>query len=298
MTLTLLDGGLGQELVARSAGRPTGLWSVQVMIDDPALVQQVHRDYFVAGADLATTNSYAIHRERLERYGLEEQFDDLHRQACQLAVSARDQQGHGLVAGSLGPVGGSYRPEHAPSVEQAAELYAEIALLHEPYVDLLLCETMASVEQARGAVLGARAGRKPVWLAVTVDDRDGTRLRSGEPVVDVLPLVEEFNLEALLVNCSVPEAIDQAIPLLVAPARTIGAFANGFVRINEDFLVDDASVEVLERRSDLGPSAYADYVEGWVHQGATIVGGCCEVGPAHIQELSRRLKQSSGADGG
>ncbi len=292
MTLTLLDGGLGQELVARSAIRPTGLWSAQVQIDTPALVQQVHRDYFLAGADVATTNSYAIHRDRLKRYGLEEQFADLHRQACQLAVSARDEHGHGQVAGSLGPIGGSYRPERAPSVEQAAELYAEIARLHEPYVDVILCETMASIEQARGAVMGARASSKPVWLAVTVDDRDGTRLRSGEPVIDVLPLLEEFKLEALLVNCSVPEAIDQAIPLLADQSRPLGAYANGFVKINEDFLADGATVEVLEKRSNLGPTAYADFVEGWIRQGATIVGGCCEVGPAHIQQLARLLKEA------
>jgi len=264
------------------------------MIDSPDLVQMVHRDYFLAGADVATTNSYAIHRDRLQRYGLEEMFADLHRQACQLAASARDEHGHGQVAGSLGPIGGSFRPERAPSVEQAAELYAEIALLQEPYVDVILCEAMASVEQARGAVMGACVGSKPVWLAVTVDDDDGTRLRSGEPLVDVLPLLEEFKLEALLVNCSTPEAIDQAIPLLVDQSRSIGAYANGFVKINEDFLADNATVEVLEKRSNLGPAAYADFVEGWIHQNVTIVGGCCEVGPAHIYELAQRLKKPVG----
>ncbi len=296
MTLTLLDGGLGQELVTRSAGRPTGLWSAQVMIDDPDLVQAVHRDFFLAGADVATTNSYVIQRDRLKRYGLEEQFADLHRQACQLALSARDEHGHGLVAGSLGPIGGSYRPERAPSVEEAAELYAEIALLHEPYVDIILCEAMASVEQASGAVMGARAGSKPVWLAVTVDDDDGTRLRSGEPVGSVLPLLNEFKLDALLVNCSTPEAIDQAIPLLVGQSQSIGAYANGFVKINEDFLADNATVEVLEKRSNLGPATYADFVDGWIRQGTTIVGGCCEVGPAHIHELARRLKKPLGTN--
>lgn len=288
MTLTLLDGGLGQELVTRSACRPTGLWSTQIQIDRPDLVQQVHRDFFQAGADIATTNSYAIHRDRLKRFGIEEQFAALHRQACQLAVAARDEHGKGQVAGSLGPIGGSFRPEHAPPAAQAAELYAEIALLQEPYVDVFLCEAMASVEQARGAVMGAGAGSKPVWLAVTVDDEDGTRLRSGEPLVDVLPLLKEFKLAALLVNCSVPEAIDQAIPLLAGQSCAIGAYANGFVKINRDFLADGATVDVLEKRTNLDPSAYADFVEGWINNGATIVGGCCEVGPEHIRELAHR----------
>jgi len=292
MNPTLLDGGLGQELTARSGKRPTGLWSAQVQVDSPDLVQQVHRDYFRAGADVATTNSYAIHRDRLVRYGLEAQFADLHRQACQLAVAARDEHGHGLVAGSLGPIGGSYRPDSAPPPEQAAEIYAEIARLQEPYVDAILCESMASVDQARGAVMGATSVSKPVWLAVTVDDADGTRLRSGEPVVNVLPLLDEFKIEALLVNCSVPEAVDQAMPLLVTIDRPVGAYANGFVKINEDFLVEDAAVDVLHKRSNLGPATYADFVDGWVQQGAVIVGGCCEVGPEHIRELARRLKGS------
>ena len=144
--------------------------------------------------------------------------------------------------------------------------------------------------------MGARAGSKPVWLAVTVDDDDGTRPRSGEPVVDMLPLLEEFTLEALLVNCSVPEAIDQAIPLLVDPSRSMGPYANGFVKINEEFLDDDATVEILDKRSDLDPTAYADFAEGWIRQGTTIVGGCCEGGSGHICELARRLNKPVGTD--
>ncbi len=291
MTLTLLDGGMGQELLLRSQHAPTGLWSAQVMIDNPALVHAVHRDYFRAGADVATTNSYAVHRTRLQRFGIEDRFDEMHRQACQLAVAARDEHGRGLVAGSLGPVEGSYRPDLVKPAEETAELYAEIARLQAPYVDLLLCETMSSVEQARGAVMGAQVVNKPVWLAVTVDDSDGRRLRSGEPLTDVLPLLDAFNCAALLVNCSPPEAVDQAMPLLTNQVCQVGAYANGFVTINDDFLVDGATVEVLEKRTNLGPDVYADFAEGWVRQGAAIVGGCCEVGPAHIRELARRLKE-------
>ena len=290
MTLTLLDGGMGQELLARSPGAPTALWSAQILMDNPALVEAVHRDYFLAGADVATTNSYAVHRTRLQRFGIADRFAELHRRACQLAVAARDEHGRGLVAGSLGPAEGSYRPDLVQPAAEAAELYAEIARLQAPYVDLLLCETMASVEQARGAVMGAQVVGKPVWLAVTVDDSDGRRLRSGEPLTDLLPLVDTFNCAALLVNCSTPEAVDQAMPLLTDLVCPIGAYANGFVTISDDFLADGATVEALEKRTNLGPDAYADFVDGWVRQGATIVGGCCEVGPAHIRELARRLK--------
>jgi S-methylmethionine-dependent homocysteine/selenocysteine methylase len=291
MRITLLPGGLGQELLSRSETQPSGLWATRFLIDNPELVKELHRDYFLAGAEIATTNSYAIHRDRLAPFGVEDRFVELHQQACQLAVSARQEHGSGLVAGSMGPTGRSYRPDLAPPAEQAAELYAAIARLQEPYVDLILCETMSSVEQARGAVMGASVANKPVWLAVTVDDKDGTKLRSGEPLTEIIPLITEFNLAALLVNCSAPEAVDQAIPLLANRGVAIGAYANGFVEIAKDFLHHGATVEILEKRTNLEPKTYADFVDGWIKQGATIVGGCCEVGPAHIKEVAGRLKQ-------
>ena len=291
MHITLLPGGLGQELLARSETQPTGLWATRFLIENPDLVKWLHRDYFLAGAEIATTNSYAIHRDRLAPFGIEDRFVELHRFACQLAVSARQEHGSGLVAGSMGPTGRSYRPDLAPPAEEAAELYAEIAHLQEPYVDLIICETMSSVEQARGALMGASVANKPVWLAVTVDDKDGTKLRSGEPFTEIIPLLTEFKLAALLVNCSAPEAVDQAIPLLANRGVPIGAYANGFVEIAKDFLQQGATVEILEKRSNLEPKTYADFVDGWIKQGATIVGGCCEVGPAHIAELAKRLRQ-------
>lgn len=290
MDITLLDGGLGQELLTRSGSVPTGLWSTQFLIDSPELVYELHHDYFLAGADIATTNSYAILPDRLSPFGLEHRFAELHRLACQLAVSARDTYGQGLVAGSMGPTGRSYRPDLAPSVEEAAELYAEIAAIQEPYVDIFLCETMSSVAQARGAVMGASTGHKPVWLAVSVDDKDGERLRSGESITEILPLLAEFDLAALLVNCSPPEAINQALPLLAGQDIPIGAYANGFVEIAPDYLQEGATVDLLQARTNLGPEVYAGFAEDWLEYGATIIGGCCEVGPAHIEELTRRLK--------
>ncbi|MBW2473962.1 MAG: homocysteine S-methyltransferase family protein [Deltaproteobacteria bacterium] len=290
MYITLLDGGLGQELLARSAAAPTGLWSTQFLIDRPELVRELHSDYFSAGADVATTNSYAILPDRLCPFGLENRFVELQRLACQLAVSARDEHGQGLVAGSMGPVGRSYRPDLAPPIEEAASLYAEIAAIQEPYVDIFLCETMSSVAQARGAVMGASSGRRPVWLALSVDDEDGTRLRSGEAITEILPLLSEFDLAALLVNCSPPEAVSQALPLLAGQGIPLGAYANGFVKIAPDYLQEGATVDILQARKNLGPEVYTQFAEDWTKQGATIIGGCCEVGPAHIEELAKRLK--------
>ena len=290
MSITLLDGGMGQELVARSNEKPTGLWATKILLDNPELVRGVHDDYFAAGAEVATTNTYAIHRDRLVRHDVESQFEALHKAACEIAVASRDAHGSGQVAGSLGPTGWSYRPDIAPPSEQAAEIYAEVAKLQAPFVDLFICETMSSVDQARGALLGAQTQSKPVWLAISVDDEDGTKLRSGEAVTDILPLVAELKPDALLLNCAVPEAFDQAMPLLSPCTTPIGGYANGFTKIVSAFTSPNATVEALEKRSDLNPEKYADFVDKWVNQGASIVGGCCEVGPDHIRELARRLK--------
>lgn len=287
--ITLLDGGMGQELIARSQ-KVTGLWSTQALLDDPALVRQVHDDYFAAGAEVATTNSYSILPDRLAPHDLSDRLPQLSRLACEIACAARDANGSGIVAGSLGPQGFSYQPDLAPPAAQAAEVYADIARIHADYVDVHVLETMASVDQARGGLMGAAVTGKPVWLALSVDDADGTKLRSGEPLADALPLIAQFAPAAVFINCSLPEAVTQGLPVLSTCGVPIGAYANGFTGIADNFDHIGATVDVLEARSDLGPDAYADFAQGWVDAGATLIGGCCEVGPAHIATLAARFK--------
>ena len=200
--IVILDGGMGQELVARHGEKPTSLWASQVMLEAPELVRAVHDDYFAAGAEVATTNTYALHHDRLESAGIDDQFQALHRVACEMAVAARDANGSGLVAGSLGPLGWSYRPDLAPPSDEAAERYAEICRLHEPYVDLFICETMCSVDQARGCLAGAQAVNKPVWLALSVDDDEGGLLRSGEPLADYLLIFKVSDWQKVLIGAA------------------------------------------------------------------------------------------------
>jgi S-methylmethionine-dependent homocysteine/selenocysteine methylase len=290
--ITLLDGGMGQELIRRSGDAPHPLWATKVMLDHPGLVQAVHADYFAAGATVATANTYAIHHDRLARHGLDDRFADLHAAALAEAEAAREAHGSGRIAGSLGPLVASYRPETHPPHDAAAALYAEVAALLAPRCDLLIGETVASVAHARALIAGARpmteANGIPLWLSVTVDDRDGTRLRSGEPIADLGGHLD--GVAALLANCSAPEAMDQALPHLAAHGLPFGAYANGFRQITAEFLKDDATVDALSARPELTPGRYADFAMGWVAQGASIVGGCCETGPAHIAEIARRLR--------
>lgn len=287
--ITLLDGSIGQELVRRTEDRATYLWSTQVMIDQPDLVREVHDEYFAAGATVATTNTYAVLRDRLERVGLGDQVAALTDTAIGAARTARDTHGSGRIAGSLGPLIASYRPDICPPAAEAAQMYAEPVALMKGRVDVILIETMSSLDQADGALRAACGQSVPVWLGVSVSEDDGTKLRSGEPLAALAPLIAQHAPEAVLINCSPPEVIGPALDIIRAFGRPFGAYANGFTRISDGFLADAPTVDSLEARTDLTPEAYADFAMAWVDQGATIVGGCCEVGPAHIRELAQRL---------
>jgi homocysteine S-methyltransferase len=284
--ITLLDGGMGQELVHRAGDNSTPLWSTQVMMDHPGLVAEVHRDYFNAGATIATTNTYAIHRDRLTAAGIGDTFESL--QALALKEAHDAKRAGTQIAGSIGPLIASYRPDIHPDDATATPLYAEVATLLAPAVDLLICETVASVSQAKSALAGAKAAGKPVWMAFTVDDEDGTKLRSGEPLADALAVCG--SAQALLANCSSPEALDTAMPILAQTGLPFGGYANAFTMITKAFLQDSPTVDSLQERRDMGPEAYAAHVMHWVTQGATIVGGCCEVGPAHIKAIATALR--------
>lgn len=288
--ITLLDGAIGQELVKRSGDRATPLWSTQVMLDRPGLVEEVHRAYLDVGATVVTTNTYAVLKDRLVRVGLQDRHGALLDIAVSEAEAARDAHGSGRIAVALGPLGASYRPDLRFPPEEAEEIYGEIACLLGNRADLFLAETVSSVEAAEGVLRGAAHGGKPVWLAVSVSDDDGTRLRSGEPLQKLEPVIERHDPAAVLINCSPPEVIGAGLEILCGFGRPFGAYANGFTRISEGFLTDAPTVDALEQRADLTPEAYARIAMGWVDQGATIVGGCCEVGPAHIAELARQLR--------
>ena len=293
--ITLLDGSIGQEIVKRSGDRATPLWSTSVMMEKPDIVGAVHADYFDAGATIATTNTYAVHVDRLARVDLSDQHLHLLDVAMDQATRARDAHGPingkpGRIAVSLGPLGASYRPDIKVPLDQAAAAFAAIVSHLDTRADLFLIETASSLHQARGALMGCSGTSKPVWLSVTVDDDDGTRLRSGENLADLAELVTDFAPAALLINCSRPEAIAAGLDILKPIGLPFGAYANGFTEISQDFLKDAATVDALEQRQDLGPAEYASIAMGWVDQGATILGGCCEVGPAHIAELATRLQ--------
>ena len=291
--ITLLDGGMGQELVRRSAQPAHPMWSAHVMIDEPEIVQATHADYLRAGARVLTLNTYSTTPGRFARFAMAEQFAPMQRRAFELARAAIEATGiEATIAGCLPPLVGSYHPELLPPYDDMLAEYRLIAAEQADRVDFFLCETMSKAEEARAAVTAALAIGRPVWVAWTLSEtlaEDGkARLRSGETIAEAIAALDGLPVAALLVNCCPPEVIDAAMPELVAAGLPAGGYANGFTPIPAGFTLGQ-TVDMLSARTDLGPDAYAGFVMGWVKQGATIVGGCCEVGPAHITEIARRL---------
>ncbi|UCI23274.1 homocysteine S-methyltransferase family protein [Mesorhizobium sp. B2-8-5] len=289
-SVILTDGGMGQELVRRSRSEPTPLWSARVLIDEPDLVRDLHAEFIRAGARVITINTYSATPERLAREGAEDLFKPLQKRGIELARQARDEAGDAAIAGCLSPLFGSYAPALTISFEETLDIYRRIVAEQADSVDLFLCETMASAEEARVAVTAASESGKPVWVSWTLADHGTPRLRSGETIAAAVNALDDLPVAARLLNCCRPEAIAAALPELVALEGQVGAYANGFTSV--EALKHGGTVEVLHARHDLDPQAYADQAIGWVDAGAGIVGGCCEVGPAHIAALRDKLTRA------
>lgn len=288
-TVILTDGGMGQELVRRAGREPTPLWSTTVLMEQPELVRDLHADFIRAGAKVITINTYSATPERLESHGLGDSFGKLQDRGYDLAAQAREICAvDGIsIAACLPPLVASYRPDIAPVYEESLALYRRIAEAQAEKCDLILCETLASVDEVRAAATAARETGKPVWVAMTVRDDGSGLLRSGETLAQAHAALDEIGVDARLLNCSRPESIAGAWNEFSKAGGLLGAYANGFTGV--EALIPGSTVSVLEARRDLDPQAYADFALGWADAGAGIVGGCCEVGPTHIAELNRRL---------
>lgn len=293
MKTIILDGGTGQELVRRSTRPVTPLWSSEVLLHEPDIVTALHADYIDAGADVITQATYSATPERLAREGIADQFERLQAAGAECALKARASRSRDEVriAACLPPLVASYHAETVPQAQQALASYRRIVAAQVEHTDVMLCETMASIAEARYATTAALESGLPVWVAFTVhdtvDEQQAPRLRSGEAVQDAVDEIGAMGVDALLINCSTPEACTYALSGVNTTSIKTGVYANGFVSALA--LKPGGTVDALTTRDDLGPAAYADFADRWAATGAGIIGGCCETTPAHIAALRARL---------
>lgn len=297
MSITILDGGMSRELMRLNAPFKQPEWSALSLYEKPSAVQQVHEEFIKAGAQVITTNSYAvvpfhIGEQRFHADG--KMLSDL---AGRLAKSAVKNSGvlTTKIAGSLPPMFGSYRADLIEK-DRFADIAQPIIDGLSPYVDLWLCETQSAIIEPVSVQKLLPKDNRPLWVSFTLIDEKPTpepQLRSGESVKSAVEKMVEIGVSAILFNCCQPEVIEQALIVtqetlakLGATHIQTGAYANAFAPQSEDATANDGLDEV---RKDLTPESYLEWAKKWTAQGATIVGGCCGIGREFIQVLSKNL---------
>jgi S-methylmethionine-dependent homocysteine/selenocysteine methylase len=286
--LILLDGGTGRELMRIGAPFRQPEWSALALIEAPEYVSRVHQSYVDAGADVITTNTYAlvpfhIGEDRFRTHGA--QWADL---AGHLARTVADLAPRDVrVAGSLPPVCGSYRPDLV-DIERARPVLTVLVDALAPHVDHWLAETLSSLSEAELVAELIAGTDKPLWLSFTIDDaHPGTapHLRSGESVTQAAETARRLGAVAILFNCSQPEVMADAVRAArtAAPELRVGVYANAFPPQDEDA---EANSGLSDIRADLDPAGYARFAAAWRDAGASILGGCCGIGPEHIAALT------------
>jgi homocysteine S-methyltransferase len=286
----VLDGGLSTELETRGYDVSSALWSAQLLRDDPAAIVAAHAAFAAAGAQVATTASYQATIEGFGAMGVDV------RQARRLielsVVLAREGQGDGWVAGSIGPYGAMLADGSEYTGAYVAELdVAALRAFHRPRMellaeagaDVLACETVPAAAEAEALVAEAASLGVPIWLSLTtvLDDEGVPRTRRGESAADVYALAAGVNeVVAVGVNCTAPAAIGPTI------AAAAPAGKPGVVYPNSGEVWDAAA-----RRWTGSRGVSPDAVPAWVEAGARLVGGCCRVRPADIETLAVTLRK-------
>lgn len=292
--IILLDGALATELAARGFSVAAPLFSAQALLDAPELVEQIHFDYLLAGAQVLTTNTFGLHASTLAAAGIGEQQAVLVGRALEILANVRRRalaHDRGLarfrVAGAIPP-----RPSGgAKGALGQAEYRSFARLLADAGADLILLETCTSIAEITLALDGLAGQTLPIWLSVAAGAPspaggrpDGTRLVNGDALTELAPLVEQ--VDGLLINCVQIDATPAAIDSLIATA------AHACVPLG-------VSPHLSKRRSDgvwveriVGPEAFAEQMHAWLRARPqlSLAGACCGSRPDYIAAMRTALQ--------
>lgn len=295
MSVIVLDGGMGVEIAKRYDAAKQGLWSASVLLDRPDIVLDVHQDFIRAGARMIITNTYSTIPSYLGKAGRADDYVALTTLGGELARRAADDSGQSVqVAGSLPPLSESYRPDLVPAVDVSLPIYRNLVAALRPNVDLFICETMSSAIEAHTAASQAKAfgGGKPVYVSWTLKEAPGTGLRSGETLTAAFNQLQALDVDGFLLNCTSPEAIEAGITELKGLTdKPLGGYANRVKEVPIGWTLDNDIMN--EQREDITKDYFVDLCLRYVARGATIVGGCCGIGPDDIAALTQALEAQS-----
>ena len=276
--VVLLDGATGSNLM--KAGLPRGVSAEQWVTEHPDVLQELQRAYVEAGSKIVYAPTFAANRISLANFGLESQVEQLNTRLVKISREA--VEGRAFVAGDLTTTGQLMEPKGDMTYEKLYHAYQEqVRALADAGADLLVAETMLSVEETIVALDAAQSVcQLPVMCTLSLE-ADGTAMYGGNAVEAVVTL-QEMGAAAVGLNCSVgPDQLESVIRNM-KEAATVPVIAKpnaGMPSINEKG----------EAVYSMNEDDFARYTKILVEAGAGIVGGCCGTTPDYIRKLAQIL---------
>ena len=253
----------------------------ELNLSSPDLVKKIHQEYIHNGADVIETNTFGASRYKLNKFGLEDQVQEINRTG---AIIARGVAGKEVfVAGSMGPLGLKIEPWGPTSVEEAEEAFLEQAqALLEGGVDIFILETFSDINEIHQAIKAVQKLEKriPIVAQMTIEE-DGNSLYGTTPEVFTKKL-EGWKAVVIGLNCSVGPAhmlqcLEKMTKITLLP---LSAMPNAGIPRD----VEGRNIYLCS------PEYMAEYGKRFILNGVKLVGGCCGTTPAHIKALRKAIR--------
>ena len=290
----VLDGGMGQELLARGVETSGTLWSANALLQEKyhELLLNTHLDFINSGAEIIVTTTFTTRRMRLRDNGVEDKFEYLNTKAGEIAKKAKDLNPHVLVAGGLPPQYLTYEVD-TRSDEEIKENFYDQAKLLDPFIDFFYFDVLSSVREFSLAIKAIESFKKPYLIGAHISE--GVKLPSGENISEIITKIDHKKLLGVMLSCVSPENYEKNLDEIKSLGVPFGFKLNGFVTTKPAAGYTNTfnksktgnPNEFLGHREDLIPEKMALFVKKFKEAGATILGGCCETRPAHIKEMAR-----------
>ena len=289
----ILDGGMGQELLARGMEPNGTLWSANALLQEKyhKLLLDTHVDFIKAGAEVIVTTTFTTRQIRLKDNNVEDKFEYLNKKAGEIAQKAKKLYPNVLIAGGLPPQYLTYEADPRPDSEIADNFKTQAELLN-PYVDFFYFDVLSSVKEFKIAIDCISKFNKPYLIGAHISE--GTNLPSGERISEIITKIKHEKLLGIMLSCISPENYDLNLNEIKNLGVPFGFKLNGFMKTNPKPNYTGAynnsksgnPNEFLGVREDLTPEKMSEFAKKFKDAGATILGGCCETRPSHIKAFA------------